>query len=151
MRLSVASLGRMIKGNLRVEFARHELTSYSGLELVRQYLRQLDLPRRLRGHRRGLRRRPSSPAHPGVVLRRSAAVGASPLCRGRSAPRPLLRVGEDPDGARPGSGFVLSRTSTPSGLPGPPSIPRPLSTPPHEDSDDPDTPVLRFDNLFARR
>ncbi len=45
---SVASLRRMIKGNLHVEFGRHELTSYSGLELLRRSLRRLDLPRRLR-------------------------------------------------------------------------------------------------------
>jgi hypothetical protein len=48
MRLSVASLRRMIKGKLHVEFVRHELTSYSGLEVLRRYLRQLDLPSRLR-------------------------------------------------------------------------------------------------------
>jgi hypothetical protein len=48
MRLSVASLRRMIKGKLHVEFVHQELTSYSGLELLRRYLRQLDLPRRLR-------------------------------------------------------------------------------------------------------
>ena len=48
MRLSVASLRRMIKGNLPVEFVRQDLTSYSGLELLRRYLRQLNLPRRLR-------------------------------------------------------------------------------------------------------
>jgi Transposase DDE domain group 1 len=48
MRLSVATLRRMIKGNLQVQFVRHELTSYSGLELLRRYLRQLDLPQRLR-------------------------------------------------------------------------------------------------------
>src|SRR5206468_1164291 len=41
MRLSVTSLRRMIKGKLQDEFVRHELTSYSGLELVRRYLRQL--------------------------------------------------------------------------------------------------------------
>src|SRR3989442_6556038 len=48
MRLSVASLRRMIKGKLHVEFVRQELTSYSGLEVLRRYLRQLELPRRLR-------------------------------------------------------------------------------------------------------
>jgi hypothetical protein len=37
----------MIKGKLSVEFVDQELTSYSGLELLRRYLRQLDLPRRL--------------------------------------------------------------------------------------------------------
>ncbi len=47
MRLSVASLRRMIKGKLRVEFVHQELTSYSGLELLRRYLRQHDLPSRL--------------------------------------------------------------------------------------------------------
>src|SRR5713101_9866777 len=47
MRLSVASLRRMIKGKLSVQFVHQDLTSYSGLELLRCYLRQLDLPRRL--------------------------------------------------------------------------------------------------------
>ena len=48
MRLSVASLRRRIKGKLQIEFVRQELTSYSGLELLRRYLRQHDLPQRLR-------------------------------------------------------------------------------------------------------
>src|SRR5215475_5542188 len=48
MRLNVASLRRLVKGKLHVEFVRQELTSYSGLELLRRYLRHLDLPRRLR-------------------------------------------------------------------------------------------------------
>jgi Transposase DDE domain group 1 len=48
MRLSVPSLRRMVKRPLHVEFVRQELTSYSGLELLRRYLRQTDLPRRLR-------------------------------------------------------------------------------------------------------
>src|SRR5437870_4748161 len=48
MRLSVASLRRMIKGKLHVEFVRQELTSYSGLEVFRRYLRQYELPHRLR-------------------------------------------------------------------------------------------------------
>ena len=47
MRLSLAGLRRRIKGNLHIEFARQELTSYSGLELLRRYLRQRDVPRRL--------------------------------------------------------------------------------------------------------
>ncbi len=74
MRLSVASLRRMIKGKLHVEFVRQELTSYSGLELLRRYLRQLDLlchrlpvlgvqggPRDPRDHRAG-QREPGFPA-----------------------------------------------------------------------------------------
>src|SRR5216110_4144642 len=38
----------MIKGKLHVEFVRQELTSYSGLEVLRRYLRQRELPSRLR-------------------------------------------------------------------------------------------------------
>ena len=48
MRLSVARLRRMFKGNLHVEFVRQDLTSYTGLELLRRYLRQRELPCRLR-------------------------------------------------------------------------------------------------------
>ena len=47
MRLSVASLRRMVKRPLHVEFTHQELTSYSGLELLRRYVRQIDLPHRL--------------------------------------------------------------------------------------------------------
>ena len=48
MRLSITSLRRMIRGKLPVEFVNQDLTSYSGLELLRRYLRQLDLSHRLR-------------------------------------------------------------------------------------------------------
>src|SRR6266446_1630667 len=48
MRLSVTSLRRMVKRPLPVEFGPQQLTSYSGLELLRHYLRQHELPRRLR-------------------------------------------------------------------------------------------------------
>jgi hypothetical protein len=48
MRLSVASLRRMVKHPLPVEFGPQQLTSYSGLELLRRYLRQQEVPRRLR-------------------------------------------------------------------------------------------------------
>ena len=48
MRLNVTSLRRLVKGKLHVEFVRQDLTSYSGLELLRRYVRQLDLPHRLR-------------------------------------------------------------------------------------------------------
>ena len=47
MRLSVASLRRVVKGDLRIEFVRQELTSYGGLELLRRYLRQIDVKTRL--------------------------------------------------------------------------------------------------------
>src|SRR6266481_495438 len=48
MRLSVTSLRRMGKRPLHVEFGPQQLTSYSGLELLRRYLRHHDLPSRLR-------------------------------------------------------------------------------------------------------
>ncbi len=48
MRLRLASLRRIVKGDLRVEFVRQELTSYSGLELLRRYFALLDLHRRIR-------------------------------------------------------------------------------------------------------
>jgi len=48
MRLSVRSLRRVGKGDLRIEFVRQDLTSYGGLELLRRYLRRLALPDRLR-------------------------------------------------------------------------------------------------------
>src|SRR2546428_3548948 len=48
VRRTETSLGRMIRGKLQVGFVRHELPSYSGLELVRRYLRQLYVPSRLR-------------------------------------------------------------------------------------------------------
>ncbi len=47
MRLSVASLRRVVKGDLRIEFVRQELTSYGGLELLRRYVRRSGLRRRL--------------------------------------------------------------------------------------------------------
>lgn len=38
MRLNVASLRRMVRARLPVEFVRQELTLYSGLELLLRYL-----------------------------------------------------------------------------------------------------------------
>src|SRR6266849_6114643 len=66
MRLSVASLRRMIKGKLSVEFVHQDLTSYSGLELLRCYLRQLDLARRLE-HLRYLAGDPLIPRFAGLT------------------------------------------------------------------------------------
>ena len=48
MRLSVATLRRAVKGDLRIEFVQQELSSFSGLELLRRYVRQQDLAARLR-------------------------------------------------------------------------------------------------------
>jgi hypothetical protein len=55
MRLSVASLRRVVKGDLTIEFVPQALTSYGGLELLRRYLRRIELVGRLRDAFRGLR------------------------------------------------------------------------------------------------
>jgi hypothetical protein len=48
MRLSVGTLRQVVKRELTIEFVPQQLTSYGGLELLQRYLRQLELPRRLR-------------------------------------------------------------------------------------------------------
>jgi hypothetical protein len=48
MRLTVASLRRVVKADLPIQFVAQQLTSYGGLELLRRYFRRLDLPRRMR-------------------------------------------------------------------------------------------------------
>jgi hypothetical protein len=48
MRLSVSTLRRVVKRELPIEFVRHDLTSYGGLELVRRYLHRLDVMARVR-------------------------------------------------------------------------------------------------------
>src|SRR6059036_2305410 len=55
MRLSVASLRRVVKGDLTIQFVPQALTSYGGLELLGRYLRQIDLGARLRQTFAGLR------------------------------------------------------------------------------------------------
>src|SRR6266536_376332 len=48
MRLSAASLRRVVKGDVRIEFVEQNLTSYGGLELLRRYARRIGLAERLR-------------------------------------------------------------------------------------------------------
>jgi hypothetical protein len=48
IRLNVASLRRVVKGDLRIEFVRQDLTAYGGLELLRRYTRRSGLVERLR-------------------------------------------------------------------------------------------------------
>src|SRR5436309_2449927 len=55
MRLSVASLRRVVKRDLTIQFVPQALTSYGGLELLGRYLRQIDLGGRLRQAFAGLR------------------------------------------------------------------------------------------------
>jgi len=54
MRLSVASLRRVVKGDVRIEFVHQDLTSYGGLELLRRYIRGIGLAERLRAAGTGL-------------------------------------------------------------------------------------------------
>ena len=55
MRLSVASLRRVVKADLTIQFAPQALTSYGGLELLRRYVHRIDLGARLRQAFVGLR------------------------------------------------------------------------------------------------
>src|SRR2546425_12606768 len=47
MRLSVGTLRQVVKRDLSIEFVPQQLTSYGGLELLRRYVRRIELPRRL--------------------------------------------------------------------------------------------------------
>src|SRR5262249_27354921 len=47
MRLSVGTLRQVVKRDLPIAFVPQQLTSYGGLELLRRYLRRIELPRRL--------------------------------------------------------------------------------------------------------
>ncbi len=55
MRLSLASLRRVVKGDLTIQFVPQALTSYGGLELLQRYVRQIDVVTRLRQAFAGLR------------------------------------------------------------------------------------------------
>jgi hypothetical protein len=48
MRLTVRSLRQVVKGDLRIEFVRQQLTSYGGLELFHRYFRRMEIRSRLR-------------------------------------------------------------------------------------------------------
>jgi Transposase DDE domain group 1 len=65
MRLTIASLRRVVKGDLAIQFVPQALTSYGGLELLRRYLRRVDLVERLRQAFIGL---PSDYGSPRVAL-----------------------------------------------------------------------------------
>src|SRR4030095_11533324 len=47
MRLSVGTLRQVVKRDLCIAFVPQRLTSYGGLELLRRYVRRVELPRRL--------------------------------------------------------------------------------------------------------
>src|SRR5207247_3507201 len=47
MRLSVGTLRQVVKRDLAIAFVPQQLTSYGGLELLRRYVRRIELPRRL--------------------------------------------------------------------------------------------------------
>src|SRR2546421_5933820 len=47
MRLSVGTLQQVVKRDLSIAFVPQQLTSYGGLELLRRYVRRIELPRRL--------------------------------------------------------------------------------------------------------
>src|SRR3989442_11729502 len=88
MRLSVASLRRLLKGNLHVDFVRQELTSYSALEVLRRYLRQRELPSRLRAA--------CSATGGGYAARRLAVSGPAAPSPGARPAAGLRRSGRGP-------------------------------------------------------
>src|SRR2546422_6228830 len=47
MRLSVGTLRQVVKRDLAIAIVPQQLTSYGGLELLRRYVRWIELPRRL--------------------------------------------------------------------------------------------------------
>src|SRR5437667_247265 len=47
IRLSVGTLQQVVKRDLSIAFVPQQLTSYGGLELLRRYVRRIELPRRL--------------------------------------------------------------------------------------------------------
>ena len=54
MRLSVETLRQVVKRDWPITFVPQQLTAYGGLELLRRYLRRLELPRRLHAACAGL-------------------------------------------------------------------------------------------------
>jgi hypothetical protein len=82
MRLTIATLRRVVKGNLTIQFVPQALTSYGGLELLGRYLRLIDPGARCvrpSGTAQRLRQRAD----------RDSAAGAV-LCRGPTPPAPAL-------------------------------------------------------------
>src|SRR5262249_19463198 len=65
MRLKIVTLRRVVKSDLAIEFAPQALTSYGGLELLRRYLRRIDLTARLPAGFAGL---PSDYGSPRLAL-----------------------------------------------------------------------------------
>ena len=65
MHLKITTLRRVVKGDLAIQFVPQALTSYGGLELLRRYLRRIDLVERLRQAFTGL---PSDYGSPRVAL-----------------------------------------------------------------------------------
>jgi len=55
MRLCNSTIQQRIRGSLKVEFARQDITTYSGLELFRRYFRLIELHRRVRQKFRGMK------------------------------------------------------------------------------------------------
>src|SRR3989475_10150549 len=90
MRLSVETLRQVVKRDLPIAFVPQQLTSYGVLELLRRYVRRIELPRRLRAACAALGGDygwcAAGPAALGASVRRRPAVGA-PAVSGRRLAR----------------------------------------------------------------
>ena len=81
MRLTIATLRRLVKGDLTIQFVPQALTSYGGLELLGRYLRRNDLVARLRQTFAGLRSDTAVPGSPWCCWPCSTSgPGASSTC-----------------------------------------------------------------------
>src|SRR3989441_8445130 len=107
MRLSVGTLRQVVKRDLSIAFVPQQLTSYGGLELLRRYVRRIELPRRLQaacaalgGDYGGARL-----ALPLVALPYGGARRVAPLqyLGGGPLVRPFAGLGRGPTGRPPGN------------------------------------------------
>jgi len=71
MRLSVGTLQQVVKRDLSIAFVPQQLTSYGGLELLRRYVRRIELPRRLQAACAALRAPDRAAAPTASRLRRA--------------------------------------------------------------------------------
>src|SRR2546428_4940844 len=92
MRLSVGTLRQVVKRDLSIAFVPQQLTSYGGLELLRRYVRRIELPRRLQAA--------------------CAALGGD-----YGGARPALLLGPPPEGGPPRVGALRDLVGEPAARP----------------------------------
>ena len=114
MRLTIATLRRVVKRDLAIQFVPQVLTSYGGLELLGRYLRRRDLGPRLRQAFAGLRSDYGS-ARIAMVLLALFYVGARRLehLRYLSGDPLVTRASAGWRGCRPAARWPIGCASSP--------------------------------------